>query len=30
MEHVVVDNFIVKEKSWTPKAHDSLRFKGAS
>ena len=27
MEHVIVDNFIVKEKSWTPKAHDSLRMK---
>ena len=27
MEHVVVDNFVVSEKSWTPKAHDSLRVK---
>ena len=27
MEHVVVDNFVVSETSWTPKAHDSLRIK---
>ena len=27
MEHIVVDDWVVSETSWTPKAHDSLRFK---
>ena len=27
MAHVVVDNFVVSETSWTPKAHDSQRVK---
>lgn len=27
MEHTIVDNWVVSETSWTPKAHDSMRVK---
>ena len=27
MAHTIVDDWVVSEKSWTPKAHDSMRIK---
>ena len=27
MEHTIVDDWVVAERSWTPKTHDSMRVK---